>query len=130
MNSPKYIKFQKQLQELNKLAKILEGFHRFLIIFKNLKLTYDNIDLMFITHDFCETQELICKLLKNVECVKKFCTAYEEWEEKNDYDFLQYTVHCKFILLNKDLLFELKRRQVLLHEKTVKKVLNQLSLNN
>lgn len=126
MNSPEYIKCQKPIHELHELAKILVGFSRDLIVFKNLKLTYDNLDVLLISYTFHGTQTLIRNLLMNLKLCEEYFDEYKKLKEKNEFDRLRYTFRCKFYYLLEDLIFELLRRQVLLHEKTVRKVLNQL----
>jgi hypothetical protein len=127
MNSSEYTKYNKQLKESSELTNTLVGFCRDLAIYRNWKLVYDSIDVWFPEYNFQAIQDIICNLLKNARHCKDYCIAYEQLENKTEFEILDYTFQCKFECLIKDCLLEIKHRQTLLHEKIVKEVLIQQS---
>lgn len=130
MKSSEYIKYNKQLKESGELTNTLVGFCRDLAIYRNWKFVYDCIDVWFLEYNFQDIQYMICKLSENARHCKDYCTAYEQLENKTEFDILDYTFQCKFECLIKDCLFEIKHRQTLLHEKIVKEILIQQSKIN
>ena len=119
--------------EFHRVAKLLENSTQFLtgiekvfVILKQYKLLLDNFDFWFVSQTFKNCFDINILAKKNLTLCKTRYDYYKNLKSKTELDFLWLEVFCALKNVLQDYIFELQHRRILLHENTVKDVLNQL----